>query len=73
MTTVIFGDRINLTANAMVKIDGVQVMRFWIDSNALHIGADITLSQVIEIKSIKYPDLFPSYNFTFTVNMLSSP
>ena len=66
-TVVLYGDDISLTATATVKIDGVPADGFSVDGPRLIIEAAAESGRTVETKGIKYPLLFPSYSFTFTV------
>jgi len=43
------------------------VESFWVDGNILYMEQEVTAGQILELKGIKYPELFPSYSFTFTI------
>lgn len=67
VTAVFFGDTISLSATAAVRINGVPVTGFRAEGNTLYIDAEVSPGQTVEMKGVKYPELFPSYSFTFTV------
>jgi len=67
VTSVIFAERISLTAPAAIRVGGNSVESFWIDGNVLYMEQYVTAGQILELKGIKYPELFPSYSFTFTI------
>ena len=67
-TRVLFAAKIAFTATATVTIDGVATTDFEIDGdNMVKIAVETVAGQTIVIKGLKYPTLYPSYSFTFTL------
>ena len=53
-----------------VTVDGVKFTNPVYDGNSIYLpGVDFTKNHTIKISGVKYPDLFPSYSFMFTVEV----
>ncbi len=68
VTIVRFSENITLnSAKAEVTIDGIKVTGFRAEGKDLTIDAVAAEGANIVVKGVKYPELFPSYSFTFTL------
>ncbi len=65
-TVVFFAENISFNATAAMTINGVKAPGFAADGPKLTINAGSVAGDVVVMKGVKYPALFPSYSFTFT-------
>ena len=66
-TEVLFAEAISLTSTAAVTIDGAAAAGFAADGTKLTITGEAEEGDIIVMKGVKYPALYPSYSFTFTI------
>ena len=53
-----------------VTVDGVKYTNPIYDGNSVYLpDVDFTKNHTVKISGVKYPGLFPSYSFTFTVEV----
>ena len=53
-----------------VTVDGVKYINPVYDGSSVYLpGVDFTKNHTVKISGVKYPDVFPSYSFTFTVEV----
>ena len=72
-TVVLFAENVSLTSTAAATINGTAAAIEGASGSAITIS-DVTVeNDIVVIKGVKYPALYPSYSFTFTVKCGERP